>query len=87
MKSILKISFLSFLFSFSFSSFASNYVSVFKPSKKIKTLSEFKQDVQKDILQLRSIVDNRTIETKLEQKKTIELVKYKTSSQKNPIEI
>ena len=87
MRVILKISFLYFLLSFSFSSFAGNYVSIFKPNKQAKTLLEFKKDIKQDVLQIRSIMSNRKTETKLEQKKTIELVKYRTASQKNPIEI
>ena len=86
MKGILKISVSSFLLFFSFSSFAGNYVSVFKPNKKqVKTLSDFKADIQKDVLQIRSLIDNEILETNLNQKKTIELVKYKATNKKQPI--
>ena len=85
MKELLKISVSSLLLSFSFSSFAGNYVSIFKPNQKVKTLSDFKADIQKDVLQIRSLIDNEILETKLEQKKTIELVKYKTTNKKQPI--
>ena len=87
MRRVLKISFISVLLSFSFSSFASNYVSVFKPSKQVKTLSEFKEDIQQDVLLLRTIMNAEDNSENLDQKKTIELVKYKTTNQKSPTEI
>ena len=79
MRLILKLAFLSFLFSLSLKAFAGNYVSVFKPGKQVKTLSEFKEHVEKDVLQLRTImsVDEEKL---LKQIKTIELVRNKNSS-------
>ena len=87
MRLILKFAFLSFLFAFSLKSFAGNYVSIFKPGKQVKTLSEFKKDIQKDVLQLRSIMNIKDDKKNLEQKKTIELVRNRKTSPKNPIEI
>ncbi|MCZ0932563.1 MAG: hypothetical protein OXJ52_05365 [Oligoflexia bacterium] len=87
MRLILKLTFLSFLFAFSFKSFAGNYVSVFKPGKQVKTLSEFKKDIREDVLQLRSIMSVEDNKKKLERKKTIELVRNRKASPKNPIEI
>ena len=75
MRLVLKFAFLSFLLAFSLKSFAGNYVSIFKPEKQIKTLSEFKEDIQKDVSKLRSIINTKDSRKNLEQKKTVELVK------------
>ena len=77
MRLALKIFLLSFFLSFSLKSFAGNYVSIFKPAQKAKTLSEFQKDVQKDVLQFRSIMSNKdkNKDEVLEKEKTIELVK------------
>ena len=85
MRLVLKFIFLSFLFAFSFKSFAGNYVSIFKPKQEVKTLSEFKKDVQKDVLQLRSIMSVEDKKKATEQKKTIELVRNRKNSNKNLI--
>ena len=70
--------------SFSYFAEADNYVSVFKPSKQAKTLSEFKKDIQKEVLQLRFIMSVKSKERALEQK-TIELVKNKDNT--DPLDI
>ena len=57
----------------------------FKPDKQVKTLSEFTKDIQKDVLQLRSIMNVKDKNTDIEKEKTIELVRYKKESNKNPI--
>lgn len=72
----LKIIFISFLLFFSVKAFAGNYVSVFKPQKQLKTLSEFKDHVEKDVLQLRSIMNINTTKD-LNKTKTIEIVRDK----------
>ena len=73
----LKIIFTFFLIFFSVkNAFAGNYVSVFKPQKEVKTLSEFEEHVEKDVLQLRSIM-NINKKTDLKKSKTIEIVKDK----------
>ena len=81
MRLILKSIFLSVCLVFSFSTFASNYVSIFKkPKKEVKTLLEFKKDLQEDALQFRSIMNvDKKKATVLEKQKTVELVKQKRS--------
>ena len=91
MRLILKLNLLFFAFFFSFSSFAGSYVSIFKPQKQIKTLSEFKEDIKKDVLQLRSIMNLKDVENKSQSdQNSLEVVRYKKASHtsdKNPIEI
>ena len=81
MRLVLKSIFLSVCLVFSLSSFAGNYVSVFKkPNKEVKTLLEFKKDLQEDALQFRSIMNvKKTKSNVLEKQKTVELVRQKRS--------
>ena len=81
MRLILKTVLLSICLAFSLSSFASDYVSIFKqPKKKVKTLLEFKKDLQEDALQFRSIMSVKKKKGNvLEKQKTVELVKQKRS--------
>ena len=87
MRSVLKFIFTLCLLAFSFTSFAGNYVSVFKPKQKVKTLSEFKKNIQEDILQIRSIMSAEDKKKNIEKKHSIELVRNKKTNHKNPIEI
>ena len=83
MKLIVKIILISFFF-IGLKSFAgtNNYVSIFRPVQKTKTISEFQRNIQKDFSQARRGLFG--IEVK---KETIEIVDNKEEVKISPLEI